>query len=333
MFKIDQHIEHLLLNHDCVIVPGFGGFVIHNVPAHFDKSDGTIVPPYTTVGFNPQLVLNDSLLIQSFIETYDMSFPEAQREIEQEVEKLKGLISSNGSFEIHSVGTIYINADGNYEFEPCDAGIPVPRFYGLSGINTYNDDAFIPRKELEKVYEEETNVNTAMATIRRIAVACVAIIVIAALPFIAQNNQTQQILSSIDISFIKQMMPNTEVKTPKTTIAKPVNTSESQIVKQEPITKQMQAPSTEAEKQVAEDIGKATDYYTVVLAARVSQVNAEIYIDELKKEGLKDLSIIGEGKSRKVVMGMYSTEEEAQQNRRTLSDNAKFESAWVLKIK
>lgn len=33
MIELAQHIETLLLENDCVIVPGFGGFVAHYSPA------------------------------------------------------------------------------------------------------------------------------------------------------------------------------------------------------------------------------------------------------------------------------------------------------------
>ncbi|HEY9550751.1 MAG TPA: SPOR domain-containing protein, partial [Prevotella sp.] len=68
MLEIERHIEILLLNNDCVIIPGFGGFMAHHVEARFDEGDDVFLPPSRTVGFNPQLKLNDSLLAQSYIE-------------------------------------------------------------------------------------------------------------------------------------------------------------------------------------------------------------------------------------------------------------------------
>ena len=339
MFKIDQHIEHLLLNHSCVIVPGFGGFVVHNMPARFDKSDGTMLPPCTTVGFNPQLILNDSLLIQSYIETYDMSYPEAQREVEQEVNKLRELISANGSFEIHSVGTLSLNTEGNYEFEPCQAGILVPRYYGLSGINTIDEETFLISQDISNTYEDESeDENTfshTVSTFKKVAVACLAVLIIAAIPFLAHNNQAQQMFSSIDISFLTKLIPNTEVKSEKPTVIEAQKTATAPI-KAKSI-KSTQEPTIEkaAEQVPAETPNEefTGPSYTVVLAAQVSQKNAEIYVDKLTKEGLKDLRIIGEGKSRKVVMGTFKTEEEAQNQRRALANNEEFSTVWVLTIK
>lgn len=151
MFEIDRHIESLLLKHSCVIVPGFGGFMAHHISARYDETDGMMLPPMRTVGFNPQLTLNDSLLVQSYIETYDISYPEALRQIESEVAEMKMLLENEGCFDICSIGRISINECGQYEFEPCQAGILTPELYGLPGVETVKVG---PAQEPEPVYVE-----------------------------------------------------------------------------------------------------------------------------------------------------------------------------------
>ena len=42
MIELAQHIETLLLENDCVIVPGFGGFVAHYSPATRVKEENKI---------------------------------------------------------------------------------------------------------------------------------------------------------------------------------------------------------------------------------------------------------------------------------------------------
>ena len=96
MIELDRHIEILLLSNDCVIVPGLGGFMTHHVGARYDDKDQMYLPPLRTLGFNPQLTMNDSLLVQSYIEAYDISYPEALRRIESEVEEVKQHISAAG---------------------------------------------------------------------------------------------------------------------------------------------------------------------------------------------------------------------------------------------
>lgn len=133
--ELERHIEILLLSNDCVIVPDFGGFMAHQVDARYDDRDSMFLPPLRTVGFNPQLKMNDSLLAQSYVEAYDISYPEAIDRLANEVAEIRQRLENEGKYEINNIGTIYLNEDGNYTFEPCEAGILTPNYYGLGGFD------------------------------------------------------------------------------------------------------------------------------------------------------------------------------------------------------
>lgn len=135
MIELKRHIEILLLDNDCVIVPGLGGFVAHHLDARYDARDGVFLPPLRTLGFNQKLDMNDSLLAQSYVEAYDMSYPEAVRKIEEEVGELKMSIQKDGFYDFSDIGTLVLNAEGNYEFDPCESGILTPELYGLSSVD------------------------------------------------------------------------------------------------------------------------------------------------------------------------------------------------------
>ena len=133
--ELERHIEILLLSNDCVIVPDFGGFMAHHVDARYDGRDNMFLPPLRTVGFNPQLKMNDSLLAQSYVEAYDISYPEAIDRLANEVAEIRQRLENEGKYEINNIGTIYLNENGNYTFEPCEAGILTPNYYGLGGFD------------------------------------------------------------------------------------------------------------------------------------------------------------------------------------------------------
>lgn len=131
VIELGRHIEILLLSNDCVIVPGFGGFMAHHVEARYDDRDGLFLPPLRMLGFNPLLTINDSLLVQSYVEAYDISYPEALSRIEEEVKAVEREIRETGSYEINNIGEISLNEEGHYLFTPCEAGILTPNLYGL----------------------------------------------------------------------------------------------------------------------------------------------------------------------------------------------------------
>jgi len=246
MFEIDRHIEILLLKHNCVIIPGFGGFVAHHISSRYDEIDGMLLPPMRTVGFNPQLTLNDSLLVQSYIEAYGISYPEALRQIESEVAEMKMRIERDGYIEICSVGKIFINNYGQYEFEPCLAGLLTPELYGMPGveISTLNNEhkeiqtpaesveeepkvKVIPISSLieeepkesaatveeeliidETVDEDDDNTTIGSAAWYKLAVACALLLIAFSVPFAMGTDTMKNIsLSGIDVSFLQRFIP------------------------------------------------------------------------------------------------------------------------------
>ena len=104
--ELRRHIEILLLRNDCVIVPHLGGFMAHHIPARYDEADHMFIPPIRTLGFNPQLTMSDSLLAQSYVDTYDLSFPEAVKRVEHEVQLLKERLEADGKVELPDLGTL-----------------------------------------------------------------------------------------------------------------------------------------------------------------------------------------------------------------------------------
>ena len=134
MKEIERHIESLLLRNDCVIVPDLGGFVAHHVDARYSEEECLFLPPTRMLGFNPQLTMNDSLLVQSYADTYDLSYPEALGRVEQEVAALRSALDEEGHCELEGLGTLYKNQEGKLSFAPCEAGILTPSLYALDSF-------------------------------------------------------------------------------------------------------------------------------------------------------------------------------------------------------
>ena len=65
MLRIITHIERLLLTHDCVILPKFGGFVLQTLPATYQEEEHLFRPMRKEVMFNVTLQHTDGLLSES----------------------------------------------------------------------------------------------------------------------------------------------------------------------------------------------------------------------------------------------------------------------------
>ena len=155
-----------MLDNDCVIVPALGGFMAHHVCARYCPDTHTFIPPSRQLGFNSQLQINDSLLAQSYIEAYDISYPEAIRRIDDEVSELRQKLQNDGSCELNDIGTLRLNSEGKIEFEPCEAGILTPNLYGLNTLDIKTlTDAVKPHADNQKPHKASSQKAQAATTI------------------------------------------------------------------------------------------------------------------------------------------------------------------------
>lgn len=182
MIELARHIEVLLLENDCVIIPGFGGFVTHHSNARRIEEEELFLPPTRTIGFNPQLKINDGLLIQSYMLAYDTNFSDASKMVERAVRELTDTLHHKGKAEIHGVGEITLGISGIYEFHPNADGLLTPGLYGLSSfeIRTLKAEAEKTEKRItpdtcrsKEVYE----IKISRSLIRHTVAAAAAIIV------------------------------------------------------------------------------------------------------------------------------------------------------------
>jgi hypothetical protein len=197
MIELAQHIETLLLENDCVIVPGFGGFVAHYSPATRVKEENIFLPPTRTIGFNPQLKLNDGVLVQSYMSAYDTSFADASRIVEKEVNEFIGLLHEEGKAHLDNIGEIHYNIYGNYEFVPYDYKITTPSLYGLDSFEIHELSALQQKeKVLVPTYQEKEKktfeISINRAYLRNAAAMIAAIVLFFAFSTPVENTDVQK---------------------------------------------------------------------------------------------------------------------------------------------
>ena len=343
MIELDKHIEILLLNNDCVIVPNLGGFMAHHVEAHFDEQEQMFLPPLRTLGFNPQLKLNDSLLAQSYIEAYDISYPEALRRIEDEVSELKQHLENEGSYELNDIGTLFRNEEGNYVFEPCEAGILTPDLYGLSSFEMKQIGAEVKKPQLVPVSvltdtedrleddveeTEEKIIRIKVAWLRNAVAVAAAVLAFFLFTTPVSNSVTTQVnMSALHDNALTKLIPQELTKGEVKDNSEEIKQS---IAKADSIANAQKEESKEA---VAVKEPVKEEGYCIVLASHVALKNAEEYVSKLHNEGYEQAYTYQHNKIVRVVYGTYESESEAYNELRTIRGNKHFEQSWVLKKK
>lgn len=131
---ICQHIEFLVRNHDCVIVPRWGAFIANYQPAHFD-SQNRLLPPMRTISFNSSLVHDDGLLASSIVRRESLSYDKALNIINDEVNTMRHQFNVQGIIMLGHLGTFTKNDEGSMIFEPIVNSSATASLYGLPIVN------------------------------------------------------------------------------------------------------------------------------------------------------------------------------------------------------
>ncbi len=147
---ITAYIRELLFGHDCVIVPGFGGFIGNYTPARIDKNSGTFFPPVKLISFNRNLNHNDGLLIGRISGSAKINYGDARSIVEEYVADLRSKLSKGEKVVFDNIGSFINNAEGNVQFEPDRNANYHLDSYGLESFQLSPLEGYDVRKRIMK---------------------------------------------------------------------------------------------------------------------------------------------------------------------------------------
>lgn len=118
MTEFYSFLEHLLYDHECVIIPQFGGFVVNSEDFSFNEKEGRIHPKKKCVAFNEKLKTDDRFLSTEWAKKKAISTKEASAEILSFSKELKSLLLSQGEVNIGVLGSFSLNQEKRIAFTP-----------------------------------------------------------------------------------------------------------------------------------------------------------------------------------------------------------------------
>lgn len=365
MTDLERHIVNLLLDNDCVIVPGFGGFMAHSLAASYDDKNRMFVPPSRTVGFNPLLTMNDSLLAQAYVNCYDISYPEALRRIEADVECLKQQIEADGEHTICGVGRIVKLEDGRYDFMPEMSGIAAPCLYGMEPFEAEilgqeetdaasedaasdvtpqtqadvtpnatpaTDSVFAtvgssaPAKQDEaKPERREIAVRIPLSVVKHIAAACIMLFVMLSVPSKLGDASTLAVRKGAVDASMLFDIFPKEVTNGKPEVLNPIAVSEASE------NKEPEMQTAGASENVASADGAT--YYSIVLASCITRKNAEAYVEKLHRMGYADACVHTHDGVTKVIYKRFKNHTEASSAMKILIAKGDFADCWITVVR
>lgn len=152
---ITPFIRELLFSHDCVIVPGFGGFIGNYAPARIDDASSTFYPPVKQISFNRNLNSNDGLLAGRISGHSGISFNEAVSIIEEFTGSVRKRIERGEKVEFDNIGVFTNNHEGSIQFEPDRNVNYLPGSYGLESFQFTPSGGYDVRKQITRHIDKD----------------------------------------------------------------------------------------------------------------------------------------------------------------------------------
>ena len=103
-------------------------------PAQYDEGRQELTPPYRSVLFNERLVHHDGVLAQAVSRAEGITFDEAVKAIELEVEQLKAEVTGGKTIAIDRVGRLYKGSNDRVQFLADEEMERMLRSFGLRNI-------------------------------------------------------------------------------------------------------------------------------------------------------------------------------------------------------
>jgi cell division protein FtsN len=112
-----DHIRPLLRDHDCVIIPDFGGLVADVSPARAQPGRQALSPPTKLVAFNQALTRNDGLLVDALSQHTGMPIAQAREAVRTAVASLQQELDETNRTELPGIGIFRRAAGRGLAFE------------------------------------------------------------------------------------------------------------------------------------------------------------------------------------------------------------------------
>ena len=114
---LSTHIRTLLRDHDCVIIPDFGGLIADYAPARIHPVRHTLAPPAKRVAFNQSLTRNDGLLVDALSVKLNLSTAQARQMVREAVARMQQELETNQRTELPGIGVFRRSVGRGLEFE------------------------------------------------------------------------------------------------------------------------------------------------------------------------------------------------------------------------
>ena len=135
MQGFEDIVIQLLLRHNCVVVPGFGGFVAKQVSAELDLQKGILSPPKKALLFNRFLLTDDGHLLAEYARQQGLYYEDAKAQLQAFTDTMQRQLLNGETIKLAKLGSFTRQSDGQITFEQDRFFNLLLTSYGLGNLN------------------------------------------------------------------------------------------------------------------------------------------------------------------------------------------------------
>ena len=329
-----------MFQHDCVIIPEFGGFVANYRPARINHETHSFMPPSKDIGFNKSLTHNDGLLISYISECRRIGYVDTKRMVSGFVKETVKKLEKGKKIVFEEVGTFHYDKQNNLQFEPDLTTNFLLDSYGLSEFSFTPLEDFDVQKRLRKKFKdkEPAGIPVRKKVIWSLVVAIPVLVALVVIPLktdllnfrtnVSSLNPVNTEIRDSNIEEtdqpIKEILPDEEAEiTEITAEAEDIGEVVEEVQPVPPET--MQA---EDEPQ-AEPI-PASQYFLIAGSFK-NHENAIRFNDRLVNDGYPSVVLEPENNLFRVALNSFVSKDEAIRALGEVRKNPARSDAWLLK--
>ena len=189
--QLSKYISDLLYRYECVIVPGFGGFVSNTISSTVNHFTHTFTPPTKKLSFNSQLKNNDGLLANYVASSENISFEQAINKIELKVATWERSLQ-NENIQLNAIGILSLNKENKVIFEPIENTNYLATSFGLASFQSPT----VKRLEYkQKITQLETTEHRKSPSYLKYAAAVAVFLTIGALSWNSVQRKQDSVLA------------------------------------------------------------------------------------------------------------------------------------------
>ena len=337
MYRIGDILEQALLLHDCVVLPTIGAFIVEQTPPLYDKDLNVITPEGQRISFNASLVDRDGILDSCYARTLGLSVRRARLVVDSDVTVIRHQLYQSGTLTIGSnLGTLTLQESGELLFTPVQErqGLRSIHSYGLYPQSCLLPAVFpVEHTTTEPASEAKSDRKYWTIRINRTAAnwaAAGAICLLCLLPISSDSNPDRYSAGFVPYGWLDE----TSVVTPEQKQEKPSIAIAPKAATQEEIVAETPEHTASSSLVITHDEALQQGSHAVVVGVFKGPKRAERFIEEVTADQTQiegvSLQIIQESSRCLVIAGISSSEERANELRRSVSAlSDSFAGAWV----